>query len=220
MIKVYVVNRLTHMCDVLTAVVNTIGGYEVVGTFASGRELLNNVFLDQPDICILDVRLSDVDGFGVLKLLNEVAPVIKVIVLTEHVHPYTVKYMIKYGALAFLPINSDCVEIREAIETVAQGEYYFTDVVSRSLIDDIRTYKVKVLDVTPRQQEFIQYCFRDFTYREMAGRMGVSRHTMEYFRECLQRNHGLRGRGDFILFGVQTGLVRIDGDCVNQLETL
>ena len=94
MIKVYVVNRLTHMCDVLTAVVNTIGGYEVVGTFASGRELLNNVFLDQPDICILDVRLSDVDGFGVIKLLNEVAPVIKVLVLTEHVHPYTVKYMI------------------------------------------------------------------------------------------------------------------------------
>ena len=59
-------------------------GLRVCGTAASGFEALELVDKEMPEIIILDIRLSDMDGLEVLEVVKEKYPHIKVILISGH----------------------------------------------------------------------------------------------------------------------------------------
>ena len=61
--------------------------FEVVGSSSDGETVVNEVIKEKPDILIMEVMLSKLDGFAVyekIKILKEKTP--KVIFVSNHSH--------------------------------------------------------------------------------------------------------------------------------------
>lgn len=65
----------------LRQLVHNIPEFEVVGECRNGRETIDAVLLQKPDLLFLDVQMPDIDGFGVLRAL-ESGPIPTVIFTT------------------------------------------------------------------------------------------------------------------------------------------
>jgi DNA-binding response OmpR family regulator len=78
-------------------------GYRVI-TAASGREALDQVRHERPDLILLDLMLPDIDGFGVCEILRrhtETATIPVIIVSAWHTNDSR-NLGLELGALAYL----------------------------------------------------------------------------------------------------------------------
>lgn len=102
-------------------------GFEVVGASSDGEEVVNSVVKLQPDILIMEVMLSKLDGFAVfekIKVLKEKTP--KVIFISSLSHSGFVTKALQMGASYFMikPINPENLEsrINEILSSPASQE--------------------------------------------------------------------------------------------------
>ena len=89
--------------------------FEVVGSSSDGEEVVNSVIKLQPDVLVIEVMLSKLDGFAVfekIKVLKEKTP--KVIFVSSLSHSGFVTKALQMGASYFMikPINAENLESR------------------------------------------------------------------------------------------------------------
>jgi len=96
--------------------------FQVV-TFGTGEALLRAVADIEPEIVLLDLRLPDMSGLEVLKVLNERHPATDVIMLTGHGSIDTAIESIRMGAFDYLakpcPLDELEVRLQRALERQA-----------------------------------------------------------------------------------------------------
>jgi two-component system response regulator AtoC len=95
-------------------------GYEIL-TAEYGKEGLEKVQSEQPDIVISDIRLPDVNGIEVLKTIRSINDQIFVIMITAFHDMETTIEAMKYGAYDYIhkPINID--ELDVSVNKVAEA---------------------------------------------------------------------------------------------------
>jgi len=91
-----------------------LAGYEVVTTI-SGEEALQLVKSENPNVMILDILMSPVDGFEVLKRLRATS---KLPVIAISAHASSAEEALNLGANSFLPKPFRPDELIKRIESV------------------------------------------------------------------------------------------------------
>ncbi|MBS3977894.1 MAG: sigma-54-dependent Fis family transcriptional regulator [Syntrophomonadaceae bacterium] len=84
-------------------------------TAATGQEGINLVEKEEPALVLLDMRLPDMDGIQVLKIIKERSPRIQVIMVTAYGSIDTAILAIKAGAADYLTKPFDIEELRLAV---------------------------------------------------------------------------------------------------------
>ncbi len=83
-------------------------GHRVV-TAANGRQAIESVKRERPDLILLDLMLPDLDGFGVCEILrqNPLTATIPVIIISAWASPDTRNLGLELGALDYItkPFN-------------------------------------------------------------------------------------------------------------------
>ena len=112
-------NKKIYIADIdgenLVEYFKSKANYEVVGSSSDGEEVVNSVIKLQPDILVMEVMLSKLDGFAVyekIKVLKEKTP--KVIFISSLSHSGFVTKALQMGASYFMikPINAENLESR------------------------------------------------------------------------------------------------------------
>ncbi len=115
-IKVLVADDNREFCEVLREFINSQDDMRLVGVAHSGRETLEFLKTDQPDVLILDVIMPHLDGIGVLeRLSNErVVPRPKVLVLSAFGQESVTQRAFQLGADYFVlkPFNLEVLAKR------------------------------------------------------------------------------------------------------------
>jgi DNA-binding NarL/FixJ family response regulator len=76
--------------------------YEVVGTVADGRAVVATAQQLQPDVIVLDLNFSEIDGLEVCRQITRAHPEIKVVMFTAKDDPDTRQESFDAGAAAFV----------------------------------------------------------------------------------------------------------------------
>ena len=76
--------------------------YDVVGSVADGRGLLEATQRLQPNVIVLDMNLPDADGLTVCRQITQGNPEVKVIVFTAVDDPEVRQRALEAGAIAFV----------------------------------------------------------------------------------------------------------------------
>ncbi|WP_462324516.1 response regulator [Desulfoplanes sp.] len=96
-------------------------GIEVTGVL-TGTEALRVLRRKDFDIVILDLKLEEMDGIEVLKIIKKMAPDIPVIMLTGHGSEQAAEEGLKCGAMDYLTKPCDLEELIEKInKAVPEG---------------------------------------------------------------------------------------------------
>ncbi|HEY5603098.1 MAG TPA: response regulator [Gammaproteobacteria bacterium] len=145
--------------------------------FASAREFLNSYDASSPACLILDVRMPEMSGLELQRILNDRRIQLPVIIVTGHGDvPLAVRAM-KAGALDVLekPFNDQALldAINKAV-TRSSAAY-------REQIDRVR-FQERAHLLSPREREIMELLILGKGSKEIAAQLGISRKTVDVHR--------------------------------------
>jgi len=88
----------------------------VVGKANSGSEALQRLRQQDYDVAVLDLKMEDMDGIEVLKILKKMAPELTVIMLTGHGSAEAAHEGIKQGAYDYLTKPCELEDLVDKIQ--------------------------------------------------------------------------------------------------------
>ena len=87
-----------------------------VYTARNGQEALLKVKEHRPDAVFLDISMPHMDGSEALRLLQEIDPAIKVVVVSGYATEPLARELLKRGACDFFQKPVDLVQLHETVE--------------------------------------------------------------------------------------------------------
>ncbi len=106
----------------LRSLLESLGGYDIVGEAADGEAAVREVVLTRPDVVLLDLRMPTLDGIEATRRIRLAAPGTAVLVLTMSDDPTTVSGALRAGANGYLLKGAGQAEIDRALHAVVAGE--------------------------------------------------------------------------------------------------
>ncbi len=104
-IRVLVVDDTIVYRKIVSDILGTVPGVEVVGTASNGRIAMSRIDMLEPDLLILDIEMPEANGLQVLAYTNKNSPAVRAIMLssfTQKGSEQTIKAL-ELGAFDFIP---------------------------------------------------------------------------------------------------------------------
>lgn len=201
----------------LTAIVNALDKYTVVFEASNGEELINYLRVSEnPDLVIIDLHMPIMDGFQTLEYLSKHHPDIRSLALTVDASEDSLIKAIRSGARGFIRKNARPVLFKAAIDSIVHTGYFHNEDIHNTYIKnpEMRTREERrrqevIQKITPRELEFLRLvCRRDEpTYDNIADAMGISRRTVDYYRQELFDKFEIKSKVGLVLFAVEYRLL-------------
>ncbi|MET1044426.1 MAG: response regulator transcription factor [Microbacteriaceae bacterium] len=109
----------------LGALLGSIDGLRVVATASDGREAVEVVASEVPNIVVMDVQMPVMDGIEATRRITSTHPGIGVVMLTMSEDDGTVFQAMRVGARGYLLKGAGQEDISRAIRAVAAGDAVF-----------------------------------------------------------------------------------------------
>ena len=116
MIKVMIADDQELIRQSLQIVLEMKEGIEVTATAKDGREVIQEVRKDKPDVILMDVRMPEMDGVQCTQIIKEQYPDVKIIILTTFDDDEYVYNALKHGASGYLLKGISMDELEKAIK--------------------------------------------------------------------------------------------------------
>lgn len=137
-------------------------GCKLVYAAENGKELLEQIDKDPPNIVIVDIRMPLVDGLEVAEYIFKNRLRTSVIILTAYADFHYAQKAIQYQVSDYVVKTSALEEIPAAVEKIRQ----------RLESEEMICYRMVVMKMdknTDRLRQFYRYAFSAFEYRLMNG---------------------------------------------------
>ena len=123
-VKILIADGNEEFCDHVKRRLEQVPGYEIVGTAADGQRALELMRVTKPDILVLDLMLSKLDGIAVLKRAREMDKAPAALVLTGFMTEYVANMAASLGVQYFMtkPCELDAVAERIHEMTAIDGQ--------------------------------------------------------------------------------------------------
>lgn len=135
------------------------------------------------DVLILDMRLPDIDGFEVCKLILKEHPNLKILVLSMFDDPALIKRMYELGAKGYLRKDIHRSELVEHIWAVYEGQLRFPmEVIEggrKSKPVKRRLYQSFLPLLSRREKEIPRLVLEQYTNSEIADKLCIAIKTVE-----------------------------------------
>ncbi len=189
-------------------------GIEVVGEASDGQEVVALAESLAPDVILMDIRMSKLDGVEATRRIKAQNPQIGVIVLTNYDDDRYVFEGIEAGASGYLLKDISSDDLAQAIRRVAQGESLMAPSVLRKVLDEFahRAEEKELLHeaLTPRELEVLQALARGLKNEEIAEELFITEKTVKSHLGRIFSKLGVCDRSQAILYAIKHRLVDID----------
>ncbi|MBX3414340.1 MAG: response regulator transcription factor [Pirellulales bacterium] len=197
---------------VRTGIVSLVRGteIEVVGQAASGHEAVALVAQTQPDVVMLDVRMSDGDGLAALARLKQDRPELPVLILSTYDNPTYVARAVALGASGYILKGANREELLAAIRTAAVGESVWSREDLRRVTGALAAPRLgddMEVPLTKRESEVLRQMALGLTNKEIAQTLGISYETVKEHVQHILRKIGVSDRTQAAVWAVRRGLV-------------
>nr|WP_281371922.1 response regulator transcription factor [Modestobacter versicolor] len=193
---------------------------EVVGEAADGRQAVDQALRLRPDIVLMDVRMPRMDGIEATRRLAELAPSVRVLILTTFDLDEHAFAGLRAGASGFLLKDVPPAELAGAIRAVARGDAVVAPALTRRLLDAYAHHlptgpleaprrgrdHPALAALTDRERDVLGELAGGLSNAEIAQRLRLAEATVKtHVSRVLHKLH-LRDRVQAVIVAYETGL--------------
>lgn len=214
MIKVLIADDQELIRHSLQIVLNSKSDINVIDVAADGQEVIQSVRKNKPDIILMDVRMPKMDGVQCTKIIKEVHPQIKIIILTTFDDDEYVYSALKYGASGYLLKGVSVEELANAIRTVYSGKAMINPDIAAKVLKlfsqmaqvnyGIAVEEKNIKDLTKTEWKIIGQVERGLSNKEIADNLNLSEGTVRNYLSTILNKLDLRDRTQLAIWAVQT----------------
>ena len=199
----------------LAMILDAQPGITVVGQAADGREAVTLARALRPDVCLLDVRMPEVDGIEATRRLAgpDVTDPLAVVVITTFDLDEYVYGALKAGARGFLLKDAGPDLLTQAIHAAARGDALIAPSITARLIaafaQSSRSPRPPqpVEPLTAREEEVLLAVARGSTNGEIADHLYISLSTVKAHIAALMRKLHARNRVEIAMWAYEAGRI-------------
>lgn len=199
--------------DALANLIDTFEGFTVLAKAADGSEVIQAIENGcQADIVLMDLNMPKMDGYETARWLVKYQPRIKIVILTMFDSEIALIRLLQAGVNGFLKKDIHPFELKNALLTVAAGEYYYSNHTTIKLVSlfrkktDVHSSLEKSI-LTDTDIEFLKLVSTDMTYKEIAQAMQLTPRHIDNYRNSLFIKLDVKSRVGLAVYAVKNGIV-------------
>ena len=165
-------------------------------------------------LIFMDIKLDKESGIELTYKVRKTNPKVKIIGVSMYADKSNLLKMINAGANGYLPKNTSFKEVNEAIQSVINGENYFSESVMASIRTEnisatVQNNKAGIYSaLSNREQEVLKFICLGLTSVEVAARLNISPKTVEAHRHNIISKMGAKNMAEVILHAVDNGILK------------
>jgi NarL family two-component system response regulator LiaR len=198
----------------VSAYLEALSDIDVVGEASSGTEAIDVALETIPDVVLMDLVMSGMDGVDATRQVKNVSPRSQIVVLTsyhqdEHIFP-----ALQAGAISYILKDVKMDELADAIRRAAVGEATIHPRVAARVIQEIHGSKTEEInpftELTSREVEVLKLIAGGMSNSSIAEELVISENTVKgHVSNILSKLH-LADRTQAAVYAWQSGIVRRD----------
>lgn len=208
-INILIVDDHQLLRNAIDILLRTYFKYIKTTQLSNGLEAYEAMKQESFDVILLDLNMPKMDGMSLLRRLKNESIQEKIIILSLHEDPITIKQTFDFGALCYLNKNTNPEEFFRAIDTVKNGEKFYTDVVAKIILGqkEKKEKKNSILNtLTKRESEIFNLIVLDYTNENISKKLNISIRTVEGHRKNIRNKLGLKTITSLVRFALDNNL--------------
>ncbi len=214
-ITIYLVDDHAVVRSGLKSLIERLGNFAVTNQYDNGKDLVDELpFKEAPDLIIMDLNMPVMDGRKAVQVLKQRNVTTPVLILTLEHDEREIIELFRQGIRGYIPKSSSADVLRRAIEDIIGTGYYHNEILIKALTADKKDERSETLaKLTEREREFLMHVCdeHELTYDQIADKMGVSRRTVDGYREEIFQKFSIRSKTGLVLFAIKSGIITIGG---------
>jgi len=213
-IKIIIAEDHALYRDGLKTMLSLHDEFEIIAEAVNGGELIKLFEFLRPDVVLMDINMPEVNGIEATKFVAEHFKDTKVIAITMNDEKSSIMDMMDAGANGYVLKSEDKEEIIKAIETVMNGDDYYSKNVENSIINLIHSKKStdnykKSVYFNEKELKLINYLCEEFNSDEIAKTMFLSKKTIDGLRLKIKNELNVRNSIGIVKYAIKNGLYRV-----------
>jgi DNA-binding NarL/FixJ family response regulator len=196
--------------DSWSFILNSDPRFQVIGETSGGDEAVELAKIRRPQIVLMDVNMTPMNGFDATKQIRKYSPGSKVIGISMHTMPAYARRMLQMGAMGYVTKNSSKDEMIAAIVEVNGGKKYVCDEVKNILaqqeLEDEGGGHPDMNVLSRREIDIVQLIRDGMSSKEIALRLEISLKTVEVHRYNILKKLSLKNTAALVNFINSHGL--------------
>ena len=189
---------------------------ELVGEANNGRDGIDVVLREKPDIVIMDVNMPGLNGIEASRQMLSETSDVKILVLSAYSNRRFVTEMFRIGVSGYILKESASEEVIRAIFTVAKGGSYICPKIAEVIVKDYAEggasdSSQSLLDnLTEKERQLLQLLAEGVSTKGAAGILGVSIKTVDARRRSIMTKLGISSMAKLTKFAIREGLTSLE----------
>lgn len=190
MIRILIIDDHPLVSDGVTTMVKDVDYFEVIGSCKSGKEALEFLLGNEPDVILLDISLPDIYGLDLCSQIRKTNKTVKIIGLTSTNEAGIITQFLAKGGNGYLLKNMERDELITAIDDVLNDKIFLSKAANQKILEQYHTIN-DALKSTPvltrREKEILQLLYDGLTGPQIAEKLFLSPLTIETHRKNLMQ---------------------------------
>ena len=212
MIRIMIVDDHKMFREGLTKLIEFDEEIKVVEEADDGLDCINKLRSAKPDMILLDINMSDMDGIETLKELNHRKHRPKVIMLTVHNEIEYLIRVLELGVEGYILKDSSSKELIRAIRFVYNGERF----IQPSLIPLLNSKLIardmdreKMDSLTNREMEILKLVALGHFNKDIASILSITERTVKNHLTSVFQKIDCADRTQAAIFCIRNGVVSV-----------
>jgi DNA-binding NarL/FixJ family response regulator len=214
--KIIIVDDHKIFRDGLRSIISGEGIAEIIGEASNGKELLDLLNHQLPDMILMDIEMPVMDGIEATRLAVEKHPDIKILALSMFGDEKFYYKMIEAGVKGFALKTSGIDKLKKAMLDVISGDCYFDEELLRRVIKNLGKEKKNHQEegelsgkLTQREIEVLSLISEGFTNEEIAEKIHISPATVKGHRSNILSKTGCKNTASLVVYAIRNKIIII-----------
>lgn len=173
---------------------------------AVGLGAITQQMLEEADLILLDLGISDCNGCESLARLRELDPSSTIVVISGKDDPETILSCIERGAAGFIPKTSKPAELITALRLVIDGGIYLPPNGMNEPSFESNTQENSLEKLTPRQRMAVLLAGRGLPNKSIAVEMGITEGTVKLHLSAAYKLLDVKNRTEAMFIISRSGI--------------
>ncbi len=204
-IKVMIVDDQVILSEGIRSVLSSSEDLEVIATACDGKDALEKMQQQLPDVVLLDIRMPNMNGVVTTGEIKKRFPDVKVLMLTTFDDSDYILNAINNGACGYLLKDISASALIDAIKNAYAGDTILPAKIAKKITDAAkmvtsdREIKLrKAFGLSDREVEIAVMIFEGFNNRQIASALNLSDGTARNYCSAIYEKLGCDNRADAI----------------------
>ena len=214
-INILIVDDQSLVREGIASLLAIQSGINILGTAENGREAVQFVQQEQPDVILMDIRMPVMDGIAAAETILKENPSQIILMLTTLEDDEYIVKSLKTGARGYLLKDMLAADLAQAVRSAYRGVFQMAPSVAGRLVN-LSDEKVeppqndenaeRIAELTPREIDVLKLIATGATNKEIAQKLYLSEGTVKNIVSSIFSSLGTHDRVQTAIIAIHNGL--------------